>query len=74
MQKKPQNIKKLEVEYKNYRSNYLIIWLLVNMSIASAIQISYNRKYQWAIWGFLILVVALTIIQLFFTLIFVLKD
>ena len=41
--------KKREINYKNYRSNFLIIWIIVNIAIANLITYSARNNYNWVI-------------------------
>ena len=72
--KKSEVSRKIELEYKNYRSNFLVRWAIWNIVIAKAIQISYFEQYQWAIWGFLIFMISLFVMQLFLSIISMFRD
>ena len=72
--KKSTNLKEIEIEYKNYRSNFLIIWTMFNTAISKSIQISFFEDYEWVIWSFLVLMVFLYASQLFFSVISMLFD
>ena len=41
--------KKRETNYKNYRSNFLIIWITVNIIVAYLITYSARNDYDWVL-------------------------
>ena len=41
--------KKREINYKNYRSNFLIIWITVNIMVADLITYSARNDHNWVL-------------------------
>ena len=52
----------------------MVGWAFWNIVIAKAIQISYFEQYQWAIWGFLIFMISLFVMQLLLSIISMFRD
>ena len=72
--KKSEVSRKIEIQYENYRSNFLILWTVINISIAKYIQYTYIENYDSAIFIFLILLIFLFVSQLFMTFISMVKN
>ena len=71
---KSESLRKLELEYKNYRSNFLLIWCFCNLFVAKYIQLSYTEDYDWVILAFLWFKILFFAIQLMVFAISKLKD
>ena len=72
--KKSEVSRKIEIQYENYRSNFLIIWAVINIGIAKCIQYTYIKDFNSAIFIFLIILIFLFVSQLFMTFISMVKN
>ena len=56
--------KRREIEYKNYRSNFLIIWCLVNTIVSIAVLYSINNDYLYFVHALAIFLLFVTTFKL----------
>lgn len=66
--------KKKEVMYKDFRSNFLIIWLIVNMATGYVITWLARRSQEYVIFILGIILAFVVLVKLLFTCLFGLKS
>ena len=72
--KELESMKKLKLDYQNFRANFLIFWATLNMALARSIQIKLNETYA-SIFAILALIrLFFYASQLCFTILFWFKD
>ena len=56
--------KRREIEYKNYRSNFLITWCLVNVLVTIAVLYSINNGYLFIVYSIAVFLLLITTFKL----------
>ena len=66
--------KKLEIDYKNFRSNFLVFWLVVNLLVGNSVTYISRQSNELAIMSFAIFLFALIGFKLLFSSLYMIRQ